>query len=101
QTGCYLGHYGILKEIHERYLAATNLYQTLTADRNATPAAISSAAKEVLKYSRVLILEDDNFFGRMRPENVTVRHSPQSAFSSALTRKNTGKIFYQAMQTLP
>lgn len=58
ETGCYLSHYYALLSVYHRFQQAHRDMQAAT-----TPEERSDAQARMRKYSRVLILEDDNGFG--------------------------------------
>lgn len=101
QTGCFMSHYRAIKEVSDEYKKAKKQLQQALQDLSKKReqnvddlakelAAVAEAENLVKSLSSVLILEDDNRFGRMDKKN-----------KLGFTRENTGRIFRQAMQDLP
>ena len=67
ETGCYLSHYRLLQHVKAQYDLAQEQWR-IAAD----PVEKDTAAKEMEKYSSVLILEDDNGFGIVQSDHKNV-----------------------------
>ncbi len=101
QTGCYMSHYTLIKETAAKYDEAVQALIALQANSSATKEQIARAEKEVQKHSSILIVEDDNSFGRILSENAIEKERKNAIYSTTLTHKGTGRIFYEAMRDLP
>lgn len=101
QAGCYMSHYNVIKQASENYDLAIAELVALKKQDNATAEEIEAAEQQVVKYSSVLILEDDNEFGMILPEDVTVAGWNTQVYADTLTHEGVGKIFYQGMRDLP
>ncbi|NGX58526.1 MAG: hypothetical protein K940chlam3_01433 [Chlamydiae bacterium] len=100
QTGCYMSHYRLIKKIAEKYDEARE--NLLKLQKGQLPhTQLEKATQKVKKYSNVLILEDDNAFGMIKPEDVTKKGWRRQVFSEKMTTMEIGKIFYNAMKDLP
>lgn len=87
QAGCYMSHYQLIQQIKKAFDNAwikLELAKTLNDKEG-----IYDAEQEILKYSRVLILEDDCGFGFL----------DQS--TDAISKKGAGKLLRQAFSELP
>jgi len=109
QTGCYMSHRGMIQEAKNRWEQAkgdaahiqteivdlksrsANGTAGLQNELNAAEARLQEAQGRVKKYSSVLIVEDDNRFGRVlgdpKERNYTV--------------EKVGKVFRRVMAELP
>lgn len=87
RAGAYLSHYLLIKKIKECFDRAMQDYKS--AQNSQDLEAIKHAKKELKKYSRVLILEDDAAFGVVDEEKVKV------------TKKTIGKRLRLAITELP
>jgi hypothetical protein len=87
EAGCYLSHLKILETVKERFEQA--LDDLKAAQENKDDEAEIEAYARAQKYSRVLILEDDNDFGIVNYDCVTA------------SLENVGTLFRKAMLELP
>ena len=87
EAGCYLSHYLVVKMIKKRFEDAQIELQAAVA--RGDDEAILKALQKTAKYSSVLILEDDNGFGIVKPDKLTV------------TLTETGHIIKTAFEELP
>jgi GR25 family glycosyltransferase involved in LPS biosynthesis len=86
-AGCYMSHFRLIHHVkHCRDHAISMLKQAQAANDTQ---AIQQAKRDLHKYSRVLILEDDCGFGIV------------SADKTSATRKGVGLKWRQALQSLP
>lgn len=99
QAGCWLSHYRAISETAKNYDDACIELERLKSEK-ASPEKIEEAKSRVLKHSSILILEDDNEFGRILAKDVT-KTSYKAVFSDTLTAEGTGRIFYETMSDLP
>jgi len=99
QTGCYMSHYRIVKEANENWEQAKADYAQIQSQID-TPSNESDLAvlnqklveaqERIKKYSSVLILEDDNRFGRVL-----------DPVKKTYTLEKVGRVFHKAMSELP
>lgn len=101
QTGCYMSHYTLIKETAEKYEQARKTLIDLLNTPSTNADQIEAAREQVRKYSSVLIVEDDNSFGRILPQDAEEKERRNAVYSTTLTREGTGRIFYEAMRDLP
>lgn len=87
ETGCYLSHYYVIKQINTRFEKAKE--DLALAKSKNDPKLIEEAQKSLKKSSSVLILEDDNGFGIVGPD-----------YTSA-TLVGVKELFKKAMEELP
>lgn len=87
EAGCYMSHYTLIRIIRDAF--ANAMVRLKSAVQNKDPQAILQASQEARKYSRVLILEDDNGFGFVNKDR------------SASTRDGAGRLLRVALQELP
>jgi GR25 family glycosyltransferase involved in LPS biosynthesis len=100
QTGCYMSHYRLIKETAENYDLARKELLSLLRNPGATQEDINKAELKVKKYSNVLILEDDNEFGMILDQDVTVKGKGNEIYSDKLTLEGAGRFYYEAMRDL-
>ncbi len=101
QTGCYMSHYNLIKETSEKYDNAKKKLLRLQKE-NATPEKLKIARAEVKKFSSVLIIEDDNKFGRILPDHVTSGPDfHDNVYGHTLTKTGIGRQFYKTVAALP
>jgi hypothetical protein len=92
QAGCYMAHYLVLKKTHDLYVKAQKKYEELKNDSTSSSENISAAANEVKRLSSVIIIEDNNGFGRV----IDSRGGDQG-----VTLDGEGLRFRQVMKDLP
>ena len=64
-AGCSMAHYYLIKDTRDRYKRALQRYTELKKKLPANIRRFQAAKKELKKYSSVLIIEDNNAFGRL------------------------------------
>lgn len=69
EAGCYLSHYRVIQNIKNSFENA--LWQLNEAIKSNNQEGIKQATKLAQKYSRVLILEDDNGFGIVDEDKIS------------------------------
>ncbi|MCE5316593.1 MAG: hypothetical protein LLG04_04425, partial [Parachlamydia sp.] len=87
ETGCYLSHYRLIKNIKEKFDQA--LAELAAAKTSDNQQLVQNSVEKVRKYSRVLILEDDVGFGIVDRRRRTA------------IRKGTGRILRKALSEVP
>lgn len=87
EAGCYMSHFRLIQKINNTFNEALKELETVTLTQNSQ--AIAAAKNLVRKFSRILILEDDNGFGI-----VNVKKTKSS-------KVGCGHILRQAIQDLP
>lgn len=65
RMGCFMAHYNAIKDSADRLKMARERLETLSSLPYANPELIQQAQADVVKYSSVLIIEDNNGFGRV------------------------------------
>lgn len=88
QMGCYMAHYQAIKATAAMYEKAKAAFETLQSRPDTSPEALAAASEALKKYSSVLIMEDNNGFGKVT--------GPRSAELSTY-----GKKFREVMKDLP
>lgn len=87
EAGCYMSHYLLIKRTKEAFdHAVSELKDAISASDEF---AIFNAKNKVRKYSRILILEDDNGFGIVNKAK------------SESSKNNAGIMLRKALQALP
>lgn len=86
QTGCYMAQFRAIAASKESYQKAVANLKALQAQKT-SPEALAEAEKEVKKYSSLLLIEDNNGFGRVC--------GPKAA-----QMEDTGRRFRLAMKDL-
>lgn len=87
EAGCYMSHYSVIKHVKEQFDKARVDYAS--AKRKGNRDALHQAEENLLRFSRVLILEDDSAFGFV------------NAKRKAATKQGAGVHFRKALQELP
>lgn len=87
EAGCYMSHYKVIQYVNESFDNA--LKQLRNAMKKGDQNAIWNAKKLVRKYSRVLILEDDNGFGIVNDDGISS------------SKAGTGRLLRQALLEIP
>lgn len=87
EAGCYMSHYRLVQSIKIAFDTALKQLKKARAIQN--PQAIAEAKNMVRKYSRILILEDDNGFGIVNEEKKTS------------SKVGCGRLLRQAIKDLP
>ena len=87
EAGCYLSHYTVIKQVKEKFDEA--IVELEKAYKKHDPKAMDKWWGKARKYSSVLIIEDDNGFGIVSQDKLSVRH------------EQVGVLFRQAMLNLP
>lgn len=88
EAGCYMSHYLLIKRTKDAFDKAIN--DLKNAETLNDELMIKEAIAKVHKYSRILILEDDNGFGIVNPKKKTKS-----------SRNNSGTLLREAIKTLP
>ncbi len=106
EVGCFFSHYQLLKKVRDQFQEAMKNLEE--AKRNNNVSEIEKAEREALKYSNVLILEDDNCFGRVDEDE---RGTLVTTYADGKTKdvmkarsktiEKAGRIFRKAMRALP
>ncbi|MCE5316468.1 MAG: glycosyltransferase family 25 protein [Parachlamydia sp.] len=86
QAGCYLSHYQLIKKVKAAFESAQNEWISAKARHDAE--AIGRAERDLRKYGRVLIFEDDGCFGFLQDD-------------SCISRQGAGKVLREAFRELP
>lgn len=87
EAGCYMSHYLLIKRTNEAFdTAILELQNALSLNDQF---AVSNAKSRVKKFSRILILEDDNGFGIVNTKK------------TKSSKKNLGTLFRKALKTMP
>lgn len=87
QAGCYMSHYKLIQQAKDAFDDAKKEFELAKASCDTD--AIQRAIKNVRKYSRVLILEDDSGFGFLK------------AKQSVVLKDEAGQLLRKALETLP
>jgi lipopolysaccharide cholinephosphotransferase len=114
QAGCYMSHYQIVKETREKYYGALseleqaryNFNHNEEADQEDLQEALDAALKNVMKYSSVMIIEDDNGFGIVEQDGAQIASYGRKANQIKVTghklkMEGTGRILREAIRDLP
>lgn len=87
EAGCYLSHYELIKKTKAAFDEA--LKQLDQAEASNDAGKIENAKKNVRKYSRLLVLEDDGGFGFVAQDKMTA------------TKHGVGRHLREALKELP
>ncbi len=109
QAGCYMSHYRIIQEAKENHIQAKSDYEkiqqqlitfkkqnffhtlpSIKAEIHKLEQQLAEALERVKTFSSVLVMEDDNRFGRVLDKN-----------KKQTTLENVGVVFRQVMRDLP
>lgn len=86
EAGCFMSHFQVIQEVKAKFEKALLAYEKAVALGDT---AASELAKEVKRYSSVLILEDDNAFGFLSEDKMTA------------TLKGCGLLLRLALMEMP
>jgi GR25 family glycosyltransferase involved in LPS biosynthesis len=70
EAGCFMSHFRVIKEVRAKFEEALRLYEQAKAEGESE--ALERYAKEVKRFSSVLVLEDDNGFGFLAQDGKSV-----------------------------